>query len=53
MNDIWRLVISVLGIVLFALIWIFIIERKMKKEGSGETEHAKMHRLFDDRWKEK
>ena len=31
MNDIWRLVISVLGIVLFVLVWVFIIERRMKK----------------------
>jgi len=31
MNDIWRLVISILGIVLFILIWILIIERRKKK----------------------
>jgi len=31
MNDIWKLVISVLGIVLVFIIWVLIIERRKRK----------------------
>jgi len=30
MNDIWKLVISVLGIIIVTIFWILIIERKIK-----------------------
>jgi len=31
MNDIWKLVISVVGIVVSFLIWVLIIERSKRK----------------------